>query len=121
MSEHAPYYRAHLFFCTHKRSDDYQRRGCGHFDAEAMAKTLKATVKERGLSKEVRVNLSGCLHRCRHEPVLVVYPEGVWYSFTSESDLLEIFESHIVGGKPVARLLLPERGEEPPGQHQTLK
>ena len=67
-----PYYAAHLFFCTHRRSEEYQRRGCGHFDAERMAKALKAVVKERGLNKDVRVNTAGCLHRCRHEPVLVI-------------------------------------------------
>ncbi len=119
MTEHTPYYRAHLFFCTHKRSDDYNRRGCGHFESEALAKSLKALIKERELSKDIRVNLSGCLHRCRHEPVLVIYPEGVWYSFTSEADLQEILETHIIGGKPVPRLLLPNRGTEAPGHHQT--
>ncbi len=117
MSEPAPYYRAHLFFCTHKRDEDYQRRGCWHFDADAMAKSLKAVVKERGLSKEIRVNMAGCLHRCRHEPVVVVYPEGVWYSFGSDADLLEILETHLIVGKRVTRLLLPDRGEEPLGQH----
>ncbi|MEI6558534.1 MAG: (2Fe-2S) ferredoxin domain-containing protein [Rhodospirillaceae bacterium] len=121
MTQPAPYYRAHLFFCTHRRPEDFNRRGCGHFEAEAMAKALKAVVKARGLSKDVRVNLAGCLHRCRHEPVLVIYPEGTWYGFTSEADLLEILDSHVVGGQPVARLRLPERGEEPPAQHQTPK
>ena len=116
-----PYYAAHLFFCTHRRSEEYQRRGCGHFDAERMAKALKAVVKERGLNKDVRVNTAGCLHRCRHEPVLVIYPDGAWYRFESEADLLEILETPVVGGGRVDRLLLPGREEEPPAQHQTPK
>ena len=121
MSTPAPYYRSHLFFCTHRRSEEYQRRGCGQFDAEALAKGLKEVLKARGLSKEVRVNMAGCLHRCRHEPVLVIYPEGVWYSYAGEADLLEILETHVIGGGRVERLLLPDRADEPPGQHQAPK
>ena len=121
MTDAAPYYRAHVFFCTHRRAEEYQRRGCGHFDAEAMAKALKAVVKDRGLSKNVRVNMAGCLHRCRHEPVLVIYPEGVWYNFATEADLLEILDTHIVGGGRVTRLLLPDRADEAPAQHHAAK
>lgn len=119
MSEDTPYYSAHLFFCTHRRTEEHQRRGCGHFESETLAKNLRAIVKERGLSKDVRVNLAGCLHRCRHEPVLVIYPEGVWYNFADEADLLEILETHVVGGGRVTRLLLPARDEEAPAQHHT--
>ncbi len=121
MSAPAPYYRAHLFFCTHRRAEEHQRRGCGHFDAEALAKALKETVKERGLSKEVRVNMAGCLHRCRHEPAMVIYPEGVWYTFANAADLQEILETHVVGGGRVERLLLPDRADEPPAQHSAPK
>ncbi len=121
MNESAPYYRAHLFFCTHRRPEEYQRRGCGHFDAERLAKALKETVKERGLGKEVRVNMAGCLHRCRHEPVMVIYPDGVWYRFDTEADLLEILETHVVGGGRVERLMLPDRAGEAPAQHHAPK
>jgi len=61
----------------------------------------------------VRVNTAGCLHRCSLGPLLVIYPEGVWYTFAGESDLDEILETHLVGGGRVERLLLPERADEP--------
>ena len=43
--------------------------------------------------------------QCGHGPMIVVYPENVWYGGVQESDLQEILESHILGGRPVKRLL----------------
>ena len=105
-----PYYRAHLFFCTHRKPPDNPRKDCARYDAAALAQYLKARIKEQGL-KQVRVNTAGCLHRCSLGPVLVVYPEGVWYTYQNEADLDEILDSHLIRGQPVRRLLLPERGE----------
>ena len=52
----------------------------------------------------MRVNSAGCLDRCEAGPVCVIYPEGIWYTYVDESDVDEIIESHLLGGKPVARL-----------------
>jgi len=56
----------------------------------------------------VRANQSGCLDQCEHGPNIVVYPDAVWYGKVTEADVEEIIESHIVGGKPVERLRLPD-------------
>ncbi len=75
---------------------------------------MRAYVKERikalGLAGPggVRVNTAGCLDRCEEGPCLVVYPDGVWYTYVDEEDLDEIIESHVVGGLPVERLRLPD-------------
>lgn len=116
MTDPKPYFRAHLFFCTARRPDDHPKPGCASRGGEALAQYLKARVKEEGL-KRVRVNTAGCLHRCSLGPVMVVYPEGVWYGFTSEADLEEILTTHLKDGGRVARLMLPERVEsaEPRG------
>ena len=53
---------------------------------------------------EVRVNKAGCLDRCEEGPVIVVYPEGVWYTYVDEADIDEIVDRHIVGGEVVERL-----------------
>ncbi len=108
MTESTPFYRAHLFFCTHRRPPDHPRGDCAAHGAEALGQYLKARIKECGL-KRVRVNTASCLHRCSLGPVLVIYPEGAWYTFKTEADLDEILESHLIGGEPVSRLLLPER------------
>ena len=63
-----------------------------------------------GLSR-IRINRAGCLNRCEMGPVLVVYPEGVWYSYSTEQDVDEILRSHVINGKIVQRLLLqPDSG-----------
>ena len=64
-----------------------------------------------GLPK-LRINASGCLDRCELGPTMVIYPEGVWYTYRDTADLDEIFATHIVGGGRVPRLmLLPEQTE----------
>lgn len=66
---------------------------------------MKSRAKELGLSG-VRINTSGCLNRCEHGPVMVIYPEGVWYGYRSRDDVDEILQTHLVEGKRVERLLL---------------
>lgn len=55
----------------------------------------------------MRVNKAGCLDRCAAGPVLVVYPEAVWYSYVDDQDIDEIVESHLKAGQVVERLLVP--------------
>jgi len=62
----------------------------------------------RAAVRKVRINKAGCLERCEEGPVIVVYPEGVWYTYLDESDIDEIVESHLKNGKVVERLRLPQ-------------
>ena len=73
-------------------------------DVEKLVKTLRGAALQAGLKDEVRINKAGCFSQCGHGPMLVVYPDDVWYAGVQESDLAEIFESHIKGGRPVERL-----------------
>jgi (2Fe-2S) ferredoxin len=68
----------------------------------------KKRVKELGLSGpgKIRVNKAGCLDRCAEGPVMVIYPEGVWYTFVDTEDVEEIIQSHLIKGLPVERLQL---------------
>lgn len=76
--------------------------------AEALFDYLKSRVKKLGLSGEgkVRINRAGCLDRCGLGPIMVVYPQAVWYTFVDIEDLDEIIESHLFNGKVVQRLLV---------------
>ena len=56
----------------------------------------------------VRANKSGCLDQCELGPTVVVYPEAVWYGHVKPEDVDEIIESHILGGQPVQRLIIPD-------------
>ncbi|MES9823272.1 MAG: (2Fe-2S) ferredoxin domain-containing protein [Candidatus Thiodiazotropha endolucinida] len=100
------YYRHHLFFCMNERSDG--RPYCAQHGAKSMRDYMKERVKAMGLAGTggVRVNTAGCLDRCDKGPVLVVYPEAVWYTFVDHEDLDEILQSHLIEGKVVERLLV---------------
>jgi (2Fe-2S) ferredoxin len=63
--------------------------------------------QERQLFTEVAVTPTGCLGPCGMGPSVLVYPDGVMYGRVTVADVNEIFESHLIGGKPVQRLIMP--------------
>lgn len=67
--------------------------------AKARIKALKLDGKGK-----IRINNAGCLDRCSEGPVIVVYPEEVWYTYVDQEDIDEIIESHLQNGKIVERL-----------------
>jgi len=100
------YYQYHVFFCLNQRENGEEC--CADKGAEAAFNYMKARVKELGLNGEgkVRINRSGCLDRCGEGPLLVIYPQAIWYTFVDSEDIDEIVESHIINGKVVKRLLV---------------
>ena len=92
-------YAKHVFVCTTGGTCPTQG------DTEGYVKVMRAAISKAGLHAEIRVNKAGCFSQCGNGPMMVVYPENVWYCGVQESDLQEILESHILGGKPVARLV----------------
>lgn len=101
----APYYRAHIFACTNIRPEGHPRGSCARHGAEKLRNYMKARAKELKLDG-VRVNNAGCLDRCELGPVIVIYPEGVWYAVRSTEDVDEILQTHLIGGGRVDRLML---------------
>lgn len=98
------YYRYHVFFCTNLREDG--SACCQRFDARGMRDYAKQRTKELGIAGQggARINTAGCLDRCEEGPVIVVYPEAVWYSYLDQEDIDEIIEEHLVKGRVVERL-----------------
>ena len=102
------YFSQHVFFCTNQRDDGSQCcNQCGAGDARAY---VKQRCKDLGIhgAGQVRINNAGCLDRCELGPVVVVYPEGVWYTYVDRDDLDEIIEQHLQHGKVVERLRLAD-------------
>lgn len=91
-------YERHLFVCT--MGPECQLDG----PAEALRSRMKAIVKARGMQDVVRVNHSGCLGMCGHGPMVVSYPDGVWYSHVQEADADSIIDAVLADGPPVERL-----------------
>ena len=99
------YYDKHVFFCINQR--DPGEGCCNDFGSARLRDYVKDKVKELGISNEqssIRINSAGCLGRCDDGPVLVVYPEGTWYTYVDESDLDEIIEEHLRNDRIVERL-----------------
>lgn len=105
------YYRLHVFICTNRRPDDNRRGSCAGRGSEPLREYLKDATRAMGL-KDLRINSAGCLDRCGLGPVMVIYPEGVWYTFHSIEDIDEILQTHIVKGGRVRRLML-DQGDQP--------
>jgi (2Fe-2S) ferredoxin len=100
------YYRHHVFFCCNQRAAG--EACCNNHGSQQMRDYAKQRVKELGLSGpgQVRVNQAGCLDRCAEGPVIVVYPEEVWYTYVDRADVDEIIEEHLRHGRIVQRLRL---------------
>ena len=81
-----------------------------------MHETLKKGVKEAGLKDTVRVNHAGCMNQCGNGPMVVVYPEDVWYARVSVRGARKILLQHLIGGHPVAEY----RYIAPPGDNKRV-
>lgn len=99
------FYKYHIFFCLNQRDDG--EACCSEKGAEKMFIYMKSKIKSLDLNgkSKVRVNRAGCFDRCGEGPLLVIYPEAIWYQFIDEQDIDEIIESHIKQNKIVERLL----------------
>ena len=99
------YFDTHVFCCTNQRSLNHPSGCCGSKGSESLRNYMKNKIKELNNNK-IRINASGCLDRCNLGPVMVIYPEGVWYKYNSKNDVDEIIESHLLNNKKVSHLLL---------------
>ena len=97
----------HIFICA-----DQSKPKCATREASVESwDYLKKRLAETGLTqgeKCVFRTKANCLRVCEQGPVAVVYPEGTWYTFVDSSDIDEIVDQHLVGGKVVERLVLPD-------------
>jgi (2Fe-2S) ferredoxin len=99
-----PPYQRHIFVCTNRRPADNPKGCCALKGSEAVLERFKEELHRRGLKGRLRANAAGCLDACAFGTSVVVYPEGVWYAGVQVEDVLEIVESHLLGGTPVERL-----------------
>jgi len=99
-----PAFEHHVFVCHNSRPAGSPRPSCTADGNSGLHARLQQLVKAAGLGGRVRINKSGCLDQCEHGPMVVVYPEGVWYGNVTVEDAAAIVEEHLVAGRPVERL-----------------
>ena len=85
---------------------DDGRPCCQERGAASVQKYAKQRLKALDMTGpgKIRINQAGCLDRCDEGPVLVVYPEGVWYTYVDTADIDDIIDTHLIGGQIVERL-----------------
>jgi (2Fe-2S) ferredoxin len=103
-------YQKHVFVCTTGKE-------CPLAGSVEVFKQLKAAAREAGITQTVRINQSGCTGQCGHGPMVVVYPENVWYGAVTPERATRIFDEHVVGGRAVEEF----RYVAPPGENKLPK
>ena len=106
------YYIKHIFLCTNQKAPG--KTCCANTGGDLFLEYLKnklQSMSQHGPGR-YRVSKSGCLGRCKLGPCMVIYPEGVWYTYTCEKDIDDIIEQHLLQGKTVSHLLLEAPNNE---------
>ncbi len=93
-------YRSHVLVCG--------GTGCTSSHSGELIDALNANIKEKGLEEEIQVVRTGCFGLCALGPIMIVYPEGSFYSEVKVEDIPEIVEEHLLKGRIVKRLLYSE-------------
>ena len=97
-------YRSHVLICG--------GTGCTSSGSVALQEEFENRLKENGLESEVKLVQTGCFGLCALGPIVVVYPEGAFYSRVEKDDVKEIVEEHLLKGRIVKRLLYSETVQE---------
>ncbi len=100
-TEHEGKIRKHVLICG--------GTGCTSSGSHKIREALEAELAEKGISDEIKVVTTGCFGLCALGPIVIVYPEGTFYSRVAPENMKEIVESHLIGGVPVASLEYKEK------------
>ena len=98
-------YKYHAFGCMTQRPPSHPRGSCGALGAQPLWDRLSKTLEAQRLT-DVGFTAAGCFGFCSAGPLMVVYPEGIWYKPTTPEDIDEIVEQHFKQGKRVDRLVM---------------
>jgi NADP-reducing hydrogenase subunit HndC len=97
-------YRSHVLVCG--------GTGCTSSGSQAIIDKFEAEIEKNGLKDEVAVVRTGCHGLCALGPIVLIYPEGSFYSMVKEDDVAEIVSEHLLKGRVVTRLLYQETVKE---------
>ena len=104
--------RAHVLCCG--------GTGCTSSGSQKIQEAFVREIEKQGLAEEVKVVQTGCFGLCALGPVVILYPDGTFYSRVEESDVAEIVSEHLLKGRPVQRLVYNEVAEGSEETHSSL-
>ena len=96
--------RSHVLICG--------GTGCTSSGSKVLMSTVEEELKKQGLEDEIKIVQTGCFGLCALGPVVIVYPEGTFYSHVKKEDVAEIVEEHLLKGRLVDRLVYKDVAEE---------
>ena len=96
--------RSHVLICG--------GTGCTSSGSKVLMSTFESEIEKNGLAEEVKVVQTGCFGLCALGPVVIIYPEGTFYSRVQESDVAEIVSEHLLKGRLVDRLVYKDADEK---------
>ncbi len=96
--------RSHVLLCA--------GTGCTSSGSAKVSAALETELKAKGLEEEIKIVKTGCFGLCALGPVMIIYPEGTFYSRVTPEDIPEIVEEHLLKGRIVERLVYADTGEE---------
>lgn len=102
-------YKKHVFICENIRDAASGRASCGRHNTVELRNKLKEMVKASENGKGIRINAAGCLGQCSRGPVMVIYPQAIWYGCFSGEDLEEILQESILGDGVIERFLISDK------------
>lgn len=101
-------YRCHVFSCQQDRPPGHPHGSCVQRGSRDLYEYLTARLEALG-QPDIGRTATGCLGFCSAGPLMVIYPEGIWYAPRSREDIDEIVQSHLVDRKPVENLIIVPR------------
>ncbi|MBQ8371206.1 MAG: SLBB domain-containing protein, partial [Clostridia bacterium] len=96
--------RSHVLICG--------GTGCTSSNSRVIADKLAEELKMQGLEEEVKIVMTGCFGLCALGPIMIVYPEGTFYSMVTPDDIPEIVSEHLLKGRIVERLVYNDTGDK---------
>lgn len=105
-------FRSHVLICA--------GTGCTSSGSAQVAQALEQALQENGLEKEIKVVKTGCFGLCALGPIMIVYPEGTFYSRVTPEFIPEIVEEHLIKGRPVEKYIYND-SDTPPENGKTAK
>lgn len=98
----------HVFICAQSRPAGHPRGSCSENGCSEVIEEFLNQLQQRDCYDKIAITNTGCIGPCGTGPNVLVYPEGIMYGKVTKNDVTEIYDQHLLGDKPVARLMVSE-------------